>query len=155
MEGAEIRYTLDGSDPFLGQVYTAPIYMDEGGWTLRAVCVVGNLVSQEQTQVYTVRYPAPDMPKTTLPTGTYDSVQTVGLRASKDVIAIYYTTDGSEPTIESKLYTSPIQLRVGKTRIRAIAVNSAAKISNEMDLTYQCEGKLKTSMAEKDVFTDL
>ena len=24
-----------------------------------------------------------------------------------------------------------------------------------MDLTYQCEGKLKTSMAEKDVFTDL
>lgn len=155
MEGAEIRYTLDGTDPFLGQVYTAPIYMDEGGWTLRSVCVVGNLVSQEQNQVYTVRYPAPDMPKPTLAVKTYSSVQTVGLRAGKDVIAIYYTTDGSEPTLESKVYTSPIQLRVGKTRIRAIAVNSAGKISNEMDLTYECEGKVKASMAEKDVFTDL
>ncbi len=155
MEGAEIRYTLDGTDPFLGSVYAGPIHMEEGGWTLRAVCVVGNLVSQEQTQVYTVKYLAPDMPKPTLAVDTYSTVQTVGLRAGKDVIAIYYTTDGSEPTTESKLYSSPILLRVGKTRVRAIAVNSAGKISNEMDLTYECDGKLKSSMAEKDVFTDL
>jgi tetratricopeptide (TPR) repeat protein len=154
-EGAEIRYTLDNTDPVHGTLYTGPVLIPEGGWTLRAVTLVGGMVSEEQKQAYAIRKPIPDMPKESLAIGTYSSVRTVGLRGEPGT-TLYYTTDGSEATVDSKKYDgTPIQLRVGKTTLRAIAVNSLGKVSNELNLLYQCEGKTKASFAEKDTFDGL
>ncbi len=155
-ENCQIYYSVLGEDPLTeGALYTAPIFLEEGTWKLRAVAVADNLASKEQTQTYIINKPSPDMPKPSLATNTYSSVRTVTLRAGSDAVAIYYTMDGTIPTTESKLYEGPITLRIGKTVLRAIAVNAEGKISNVMEVEYVCEGRVKTSMQEKDVIDNL
>lgn len=52
---------------------------------------------------------------------TYQDVQ--ALELTSDGEAIYYTTDGSDPTTSSTKYTEPIVLNQEKTEVRAISVN--------------------------------
>lgn len=52
----------------------------------------------------------------------YDEVQALELSGNGE--AIYYTTDGTDPTAESTKYTEPIKLLEGENEIRAISVNA-------------------------------
>lgn len=152
-EGTTIYYSTSSEvDPIQeGIEYTEPIYLAEGVRRIRAVAYKDGMYSKEQSQVYTINKPTPDMPKASLQSGTYNSVRTVSLRAANtDVIAIYYTIDGTAPTRESKKYTDPITLRIGKTILRAIAENEEGKLSNELSVEYKCDGKVKSSMADED-----
>ncbi|MDR1600244.1 MAG: chitobiase/beta-hexosaminidase C-terminal domain-containing protein [Oscillospiraceae bacterium] len=157
--GATIRYTLDGSDPYVGAVYTEPLHMEErdAPYTLRAVTFVDGRVSAEQKQTYTIRTAAPKMPESNLKPGTYDTVRSLALRAESDCV-IYYTTDGSPATVNSKVFEpgSLITLRKSSaTTVRAIAVAPNGKVSNEMSIRYVCGGTVKTSLMEKDTFDKL
>ncbi|MDR2657295.1 MAG: chitobiase/beta-hexosaminidase C-terminal domain-containing protein, partial [Oscillospiraceae bacterium] len=159
LNDAIIRYTLDGSDPYVGEIYTKGIYLDERdeSYTLRAVTFVDGRVSSEQKQTYTIRTAAPKMPESNLKPGTYDTARTLALRAEKDCI-IYYTTDGSPATVDSKVFEpgSMITLRRSSaTTVRAIAVAPNGKVSNEMSIRYVCGGTVKTSLLEKDTFDKL
>ena len=49
---------------------------------------------------------------------------------------IYYTIDGSEPTVESTKYVEPIALEIGKTTIKAIAVKDDS-VSEVFSFTYE------------------
>lgn len=51
----------------------------------------------------------------------FDEVQALELTGSGE--AIYYTTDGTDPTTSSEKYTEPIKLDEGQTEVRAISVN--------------------------------
>lgn len=149
-EGAAIYYTINGGSPSEeGVLYSEPIYLEEGTWRIAMIAVKDDFISNVNTQTYIVNKPTPDAPKSNLQSGTYDRVRTVSLRAGKDCV-IYYTIDGTAPTIESKLYAEPIQLRVGKTNVRAIAVNSEGKVSNEMSIEYVCKGNAGTAFKESD-----
>lgn len=53
--------------------------------------------------------------------GTYTEAQSVAITAQEGA-TIYYTTDGTEPTTESAIYTEPINVGEGTTTIKAIAV---------------------------------
>ncbi|MDL2317538.1 chitobiase/beta-hexosaminidase C-terminal domain-containing protein [Eubacteriales bacterium OttesenSCG-928-A19] len=176
-----IYYTLDGEDPkesgILYQQATEgtkdtegtpaqEIQLLEGGWRLRAVVEKNGMYSKEQSQYYTVVKPSPDMPRSSLAPGKYDAVKNVSLRATGiDTIAIYYTTDGTEPvyrieedgevTINGRKFEEPITLRIGKTELRAIAVNSNEKVSNVLTVIYECGGRTKTTMTEVDVIDNL
>jgi len=70
--------------------------------------------------------------------GTYDNATTVKLTGSEDV-TIYYTTDGSAPTKNSKVYNSaePILVEKGTVTIRAVAINDMGLISDEYNATYR------------------
>ena len=151
-EGAKIYYTVNSKSTPMedGILYTEPVYLEEGTWRIQLVAAKDGMFSNVNTQTYIVNKPNPDAPKANLQPGTYDKVRQVSLRASKDVVAIYYTIDGTAPTTESKLYEGPIQLRVGKTTLRAIAVNSEGKVSNEMVEEYVCQGKAGTAFKESD-----
>lgn len=163
-EGGIIYYTLDDTDPSIeGIEYDGkPLYLEEGFWKLRAVVAKGGMFSKEQVQTYSVIKPSPDMPKANLARGTYKTVRTVSLRGGgKDPVEIYYTIDGTAPangdeiSVTAKLFEEPITLRVGKTNLRAVAVNTDGKISNELVLEYKCEGRTMASMTEKDVIDKL
>lgn len=155
-DDAKIYYTTLGEDPTLeGTLYTGPIHLAEGSWRIQAVAAKGGMFSNVNAQTYVVNKPNPDAPKATLASDTYDSVRTVSLRCGKDVVAMYYTMDGTAPTVESKLYEGPIKLRVGKTTLRAIAVNVEGKTSNEMVVEYECKGNAGKAFNEKDIVDKL
>lgn len=65
---------------------------------------------------------------------SYDSVSktfNVGIRTELHKGEVYYTIDGTEPTVESPKYTSPIPIR-DLTMVRAIAARAGKRISKEV-----------------------
>lgn len=72
-----------------------------------------------------------------LPGGNYHDYLNLTLELEEDV-TIYYTLDNSGPTINSNIYNSEILIdKVGKTILRAIAVNSLSMTSDEINETYE------------------
>ncbi len=62
-------------------------------------------------------------PTFSVPTGTYSSEQSVTLSDTDTSATIYYSTDGSTPTLNSTKYTEPISVSSTET-INAIALDS-------------------------------
>lgn len=67
----------------------------------------------------------------------YDDVQQLTLTTSGK--SIYYTTDGSDPTLQSEKYTKPIQLDEGETTVKAISVDKRGVPSLCAEKTYVIE----------------
>ncbi|WP_018750585.1 chitobiase/beta-hexosaminidase C-terminal domain-containing protein [Paenibacillus sanguinis] len=61
------------------------------------------------------------LPIADLDSGVYSSSQQVTLSHEKETARIYYTLDGSTPTVTSAVYGEPIELPIGKTTLKAIA----------------------------------
>lgn len=66
-------------------------------------------------------------PEISLPTGDYVGEQTVAITAEEGA-AIYYTTDGETPTVESAVYTAPFTVSE-TTTVKAIAVKGGESSS--------------------------
>ena len=66
--------------------------------------------------------------------GTYSSSQSVTLTASEPS-TIYYTTDGSIPTISSSVYSSPISIAT-TTTLKFFAIDTAGNIGSMASQTY-------------------
>lgn len=67
--------------------------------------------------------------------GRYTEAQTVTISCATEGVAIYYTTDGSTPTVSSTRYTSPIT--IGETTtLKAIAVNGDGEESSVATARY-------------------
>lgn len=64
-----------------------------------------------------------NMPEFSDPEGTYEDMVYLKL-SSIAAGTIYYTTDGTEPTMDSMVYVEPIPLELGKYEIQAFFVNS-------------------------------
>ena len=141
-EGYDIYYLMDGTTdavlPDDGTLYEHPIQLPEGYHTLRAVALSSELVSDEMSTSYTITSPVPLSPKLSLAPGTYETKQRVWIRYNgddADSVIIYYTIDGLTPTSNSPIYTGePVILPGGRVHVKAIAVNTYKKVSNEMDV---------------------
>ena len=67
----------------------------------------------------------------------YDEVQALELTGNGE--AIYYTTDGTDPTTSSEKYTEAIKLGEGQTEVRAISVNKKGIPSLVVKKVYTVE----------------
>lgn len=133
--------------------------------TVKVIGFTANGTPSEQiTANYTVIIPTPAAPKANYASGVYKYAPKVSLRPgdedekeNKKIVAIYYTIDGRQATTESTLYDpeNPIQLPIGDSRLRAIAVHENGKISYEMNVTYKVEGNLKYMFREQDTFKNM
>lgn len=74
-----------------------------------------------------------EAPKFSLEKTEYENVQELELDSKG---TIYYTTDGSAPTMRSKQYKKPIHLSEGETIVKAISVNEKGVPSLVKEKTY-------------------
>lgn len=63
-------------------------------------------------------------PKADLESGTYTENKILTLSAAQELEDIYYTTDGSEPTIESTKYTNPISITGEEGTVKTIVIKA-------------------------------
>ena len=140
---ATIYYTTDGSTPTTGStLYSGPITLSGYG-TVKAIAVLGGRPDSEvltaayiqpSGQIYTVETPEASPVGGGYPTANFPL--TVSLSTGTPNSSIYYTTDGSEPSIDSTLYTVPITGVADTDIIRAIAVREGWNDSEILDSTY-------------------
>lgn len=115
-ETATVYYTTNGNTPTISSnVYTSPITVSSTT-TIKffGKDTAGNS-SSVSSQTYTIDSTLPAVAANP-PAGTYSGTQFVSLVSSKSG-SIYYTIDGSAPSISSATYTSPIRISPNSTVI--------------------------------------
>jgi N-acetylneuraminic acid mutarotase len=134
--GTIIYYTTDGSTPSANSpVYTTPIVVSASE-TIHAIAEGQGLTnSPVSTAAYTITTAASVAPTFTPPAGTYASAQTVSIADATAGATIYYTTDGSTPTLASPVYTVPLVVSSSET-ITAIAAASGYSSSPPVAAAY-------------------
>lgn len=137
--GAAIYYTLDGSTPTANSTkYTAPITMNKTT-KLRAIAVSGRFPESEILE-YNVKIPAAKTPVASTVSGTVlGNLAAAGSQIKLESTSgakIYYTTDGTEPTTASAVYSAPITIN-RDTTIRAFAEGQGMSRSETATLSYR------------------
>ena len=136
--GAEIYYTVDGSDPRSnGRMYAdIPINITENT-VLRAVAKFGDDYSDVAAFYYTiVRKDSPVVSAFEAP-GVYESGTKVTLYSSNYDDTIYYTVDGSEPTETSPVFTPGTVLEITEDMvIKAFAKSGSGLVGQVMSFNY-------------------
>ncbi len=123
---ATIYYRIGSSSPPVE--YTAPITVLSSE-TIQAIAVAtGYTNSAAVAAAYTLNLPAPPAPTFSPAPGTYYGIQAVSITDAELYATIYYTTDGTTPTVQSKVYNGNFQVASSET-IQAIAVVSGGVIS--------------------------
>lgn len=139
---AAIYYTVDGSTPTTSSfVYSGPIDMsdfisdDTIEVTIKAFAVLENYSnSPVATAEYTLTAKLPD-PVFTPGDGAVTPVMVSIAVPGHGDATIYYTTDGSEPDLDSAVYTTAISVST-TTTIKAFAVKDDYRDSDVVEATY-------------------
>lgn len=141
--GATIYYTTDGSDPTTGStVYSGPIALADYG-TIKALATSAG---RPDSDIMVATYTQPDgqinqveTPEADPVPGYYDVLDfpiSVTLTCPTAGATIYYTTNGSDPTIYSTQYVAPFNVSDGDV-VRAIAVRDGWDDSEELVALYE------------------
>jgi hypothetical protein len=129
---AIVRYTLDGTDPTISSpIYQAPVALPQNSTiTVKTKAFKANWSdSPVHTGIYTVTgQVAMTEPIYSPVPGTYSVPQlvTINTITFPTGATIHYTTDGTEPTNESSIYTTPIQ--IGNEQ--SVTIRARAYLSN-------------------------
>jgi nucleoid-associated protein YgaU len=122
-EGAEIRYTTDGTAPTStsGAVYSGPIEVS-ATTTIAAIAYKTSMGDSPVAHAtFTITGTVAEVSFDPAG-GSFDSAATVSLATSTEGAQIYYTTDGSEPGAgKGTLYSDPLSVKETQS-IKAVAV---------------------------------
>ena len=135
LDGATIHYTIDGSIPTTSSsVYSAPITVNDA-MTIKAIAIKdGYPESSVAEATYTIAEPCAT-PTFSVLAGAYSTAQSVTISSITDGATIYYTTNGTEPTTSSTVYSSAISITENMT-LKAIAVKAGCANSDVAEVTY-------------------
>ncbi len=139
-EGAEIYYTtVKGVEPDI--LYTGPILIDKPQTIVYAVAKKNGMVDSPKMS-YSVMVMRSEPPTASVPTNSIVTPGTkVELKCAEGGV-IFYTLDGSAPTLNSPRYTQPIEIN-GETIIRAACASVAGALSPTADFSYSVEGETR------------
>jgi hypothetical protein len=141
IKGAPIYYTLNGATPTARSTrYTTTIKIGKNT-VLKAIAVAsGHTASAVAEATYTIKLPAAPTPAFSPVGNTYKSAITVRISDKATTgLEIYYTTNGTTPSVYSTKYTSAgIKVSTNKT-IQAIAIATGYSKSAVAKATYKIE----------------
>ena len=128
------RYILSKLDPDNQEVYTMLIemYIEEGD--LDSVKDTLSRCPVQAVKNSFADYIAA-VPTASFADGIYYDTMEIELDA--DGLDIYFTTDGTKPTVNSTKYEGPIRLTEGSNTIRAVAVSPKGVLSDEAIFSYE------------------
>ena len=131
--GAEIRYTLDGTNPSeTTNLYSAP-FMVSGAVTVKAKAFKEGLLPSVVSSVsYNMQLEPPIF---NLPAGQYSTPQSVTITHPNSIAEIRYTIDGSDPIETSAVYTQAIPIN-GNTMLKARAYLANWQPSEVVSASY-------------------
>jgi Chitobiase/beta-hexosaminidase C-terminal domain len=135
--GAVVYYTTDGSTPSgASTLYTGPIGVNTTT-ILKAIAIAaGHTNSSLATATYTLNLiPATATPTFSPAAGSYATRPTVTISDATEGAAIYYTADGSTPSLYSAPYVAPIQVTASIV-LKAIALAGGYSTSAVGTATY-------------------
>ncbi len=134
--GAEIYYTLDGSAPTKDSLkYENPVIVSKTT-IIKAIAVKDGMRASEVKEAnYPIHLPVSE-PVVSVAGGSYDATFEVTIATNTEGAKIYYTIDGTNPTVDTGvLYTAPVSIARPLT-IKAIAVKEEMTDSNVIEAAY-------------------
>ncbi len=137
---SDIYYTIDGSIPDeKSEKYEDPIIMTEGSYIISAVCINKKgyrsaVISEE----YTVTHEAIDPVSVEPKEGKRTTPANIKAKAGEG-LEIYYTADGSNPTLESKRYEGEIPMPLGKSTFSFVAADGNGNLSEPVSVSYDLQ----------------
>lgn len=125
--GAEIHYTVDGSTPNASSpLYSAPFTLN-ATTTVKAIAIKNGATSSVANKTFTKgSTPVVNAPSISGTTPFQESTQVT--MSAESGAEIRYTTNGSNPSTSSSLYSSPITLNA-TTTVKAIAIKNGVTSS--------------------------
>lgn len=154
-EGASIYYTTtEGATP--DKLYTGPIFASGTQFTIYTVAKKSGKTDSKLMTFKVANYDS-SSPTASVPTNTAveagSKVELIGGTYSVPILdsdnnetgrkdmdyVVYYTLDGSEPTLDSPVYSEPIEI-TGETLIRAASAGEQHALSPVADFYYTIEG---------------
>ncbi|HNV96694.1 MAG TPA: FN3 associated domain-containing protein [bacterium] len=109
-QNSQIRYTLDGSQPNQNSLlYTNPIQIFNPNTILKAIAY-RDTYAPSNVSIFNYEVLSAISPEASYESGVLDSGTFISLSSQTPNSIIRYTTNGSEPTENSTIYTNPIQI---------------------------------------------
>jgi tetratricopeptide (TPR) repeat protein len=136
--GNAIYYTVNDGVPDANSIkYESEIVLEnEGVYNIKAVSVNEyGICSAVAEYEYVIEKGAPAPPEIMEPSGEYNQNTMIVAVAMADQ-TIFYTTDGSDPTMESKQYISPITMPVGTSHFKFICYDNDGNCSEIVERDY-------------------
>jgi len=122
--GSTIHYTLDGKIPVIGSSSSGPSPLSLDVSKTTAITAIATKTNYQPSSPLPATYTFKVADVNIAPSQTLQhDVTSVTLTTNTPDASIYYTTNGSDPSTSSSLYTSPIILD-RKTTIKAMATRS-------------------------------
>lgn len=117
-----IYYTLDGTKPTSASArYTTPIMLESGEYDVSAVFINEyGISSKTVTKHYRIEVAVPLAPKVEQISGSYDRPTLITVEVPENC-SVYYTMDGTMPTMDSIPYSLPIAMPLGRSTFQFVA----------------------------------
>ncbi|MCR5024426.1 MAG: chitobiase/beta-hexosaminidase C-terminal domain-containing protein [Lachnospiraceae bacterium] len=134
-----IYYTLDGSKPdSSSELYLEPLHIGEGETVVTAVFINGyDMASPAVSMKYNVNFEAPPDPFIEPESGNFSQPKYITLAVSgNDIDKVTYTTDGTDPTEESKVFENMIPMMLGKNTYKFLSFSKKGVSGNVIEKEY-------------------